>query len=181
MRPLTLSVSGEASKLTLVGSATTYAVPGLPVTQSVRTHLLNRELTLTLNGANISSNIYSISAELQNDINWLGYETVNAGLSVTNASTAMYPTDFTIDKKTLSGSIGQYITDTTSSDLQNFTTGESLRIKAGETISSTFYGFDINMASCSFTNRANVAEVFTQNYDWRSTDNSTALSSIITI
>lgn len=181
MRPLTLSVSGEASKLTLVGSATTYAVPGLPVAQSVRTHLLNRELTLTLNGANISSNIYSISAELQNDINWLGYETVNAGLSVTNASTAMYPTDFTIDKKTLSGSIGQYITDTTSSDLQNFTTGESLRIKAGETISSTFYGFDINMASCSFTNRANVAEVFTQNYDWRSTDNSTALSSIITI
>ena len=181
MRPLTLSVSGEASKLTLAGVASSYVIPGLPVAQSVRTHLMNKELTVTLNGANISSNIYSISAELQNDINWLGYETVNAGLSVTNASTAMYPTDFTIDKKTLSGSIGQYITDTTSSDLQNFTTGESLRIKAGETISSTFYGFDINMASCSFTNRANVAEVFTQNYDWRSTDNSTALSSIITI
>lgn len=180
-KPLTLSVSGEASKLTLVGAATTYAVPGLPVAQSVRTHLMNKELTVTLNSANISSNLYSIKAELQNDINWVGYQTVNAGLDVTNASNAMYPTEFTVDKKTLSGSIGQYITDTTSSDLQNFTTGESLRIKAGETLSSTFYGFDINMASCSFTNRANVAEVFTQSYDWRSTDNSTALSSIITI
>jgi len=180
-KPLTLALEGEASKLTLAGAATTYAVPGLPVAQSVRTHLMNKELTVTLNSADISSNIYSIKAELQNDINWVGYQTVNAGLDVTNASNAMYPTEFTIDKKTLSGSIGQYITDTTSSDLQNFTTGESLRIKAGETISSAFCGFDLNMASCSFTNRANVAEVFTQNYDWRSTDNSTALSSIITI
>ena len=180
-KPLTLSVSGEASKLTLAGVASSYVIPGLPVAQSARTHLMNKELTVTLNSANISSNLYSIKAELQNDINWVGYQTVNAGLDVTNASNAMYPTEFTVDKKTLSGSIGQYITDTTSSDLQNFTTGESLRIKAGETISSTFYGFDINMASCSFTNRANVAEVFTQSYDWRSTDNSTALSSIITI
>ena len=180
-KPLTLTVAGEASKLTLAGVASSYVIPGLPVAQSVRTHLMNKELTVTLNSANISSNLYSIKAELQNDINWVGYQTVNAGLDVTNASNAMYPTEFTVDKKTLSGSIGQYITDTTSSDLQNFTTGESLRIKAGETISSTFYGFDINMASCSFTNRANVAEVFTQNYDWRSTDNSTALSSIITI
>ena len=180
-KPLTLTVAGEASKLTLAGVASSYVVPGLPVAQSVRTHLMNKELTVTLNSANISSNLYSIKAELQNDINWVGYQTVNAGLDVTNASNAMYPTEFTVNKKTLSGSIGQYITDTTSSDLQNFTTGESLRIKAGETISSTFYGFDINMASCSFTNRANVAEVFTQNYDWRSTDNSTALSSIITI
>ena len=174
-------MAGEASKLTLAGVASSYVVPGLPVAQSVRTHLMNKELTVTLNSANISSNLYSIKAELQNDINWVGYQTVNAGLDVTNASNAMYPTEFTVNKKTLSGSIGQYITDTTSSDLQNFTTGESLRIKAGETISSTFYGFDINMASCSFTNRANVAEVFTQSYDWRSTDNSTALSSIITI
>ena len=139
--------------------------------------LLESETDLIANLSNLSA-LLNLSLD---DINWVGYQTVNAGLDVTNASNAMYPTEFTVDKKTLSGSIGQYITDTTSSDLQNFTTGESLRIKAGETLSSTFYGFDINMASCSFTNRANVAEVFTQNYDWRSTDNSTALSSIITI
>ena len=183
MTPLTLSVSGEASKLTLVGSATTYVVPGLPVAQSVRTHLLNRELKVTLNSTDISTNIYSIKAELQNDINWTPYTTVNEALSVTSATNAMYPTVFTINKKTLAGSIGQYITDTTSSDLQDFTTGESLRIQAGESIhtSNPFPGIDINMASCSFTNRAKVEEVFTQSYDWRSTDNLTALSSIITI
>lgn len=183
MTPLTLSVSGEASKLTLVGSATTYAVPGLPVAESVRTHLLNRELKVTLNSTDISTNIYSIKAELQNDINWTPYTTVNEALSVTSATNAMYPTVFTINKKTLAGSIGQYITDTTSSDLQDFTTGESLRIQAGESIhtSNPFPGIDINMASCSFTNRAKVEEVFTQSYDWRSTDNLTALSSIITI
>ena len=183
MTPLTLSVSGEASKLTLVGSANTYAVPGLPVAQSARTHLLNRELKVTLNSTDISTNIYSIKAELQNDINWTPYTTVNEALSVTSATNAMYPTVFTINKKTLAGSIGQYITDTTSSDLQDFTTGESLRIQAGESIhtSNPFPGIDINMASCSFTNRAKVEEVFTQSYDWRSTDNLTALSSIITI
>ena len=181
--PLTLSLSGEASKLTLVGSATSYVIPGLSVAQSVRTHLLNKELKVTLNSTDLSTNIYSIKAELQNDINWTPYTTVNEALSVTNATNAMYPTNFTVNKKTLAGSIGQYITDTTSSDLQDFTTGESLRIQAGESIhtSNPFPGIDINMASCSFTNRAKVEEVFTQSYDWRSTDNLTALSSIITI
>lgn len=178
--PLRLSVSGEAAKLTLVGAASSYVIPGLPATVSpARTYLVNRQLDVTLNSADISTNIYSISAELQNEIEWTSYDTVNEALNVTSASNAIYPTDFTIKTKTLSGSIGQYITDTTSSDLQNFTTGESLRIKAGEVISSTFYGFDINMSSCSFTNRANVGDVFTQNYDWRFTDNSTLLSNVI--
>ena len=182
LKPLRLSVTGQASKLTKVAANNAFTTPGIIVADSAtRTRLISEEHTITLGGSDISDSIYSIKAELQNDIEWTPYQTVNAGLDVTNASNAMYPTEFTVDKKTLSGSIGQYITDTTSSDLQNFTTGESLRIKAGETISSTFYGFDINMASCSFTNRANVAEVFTQSYDWRSTDNSTALSSIITI
>ena len=177
--PLLLSVAGEAAKLTLAGVASSYAIPGLPVVSPTRTYLVNRQLDLTLNSADISTNIYSISAELQNEIEWTSYDTINEALNVTSASNAIYPTDFTIKNKTLSGSIGQYITDTTSSDLQNFTTGESLRIKAGEVISSTFYGFDINMASCSFTNRANVGDVFTQNYDWRFTDNSTLLSNVI--
>jgi hypothetical protein len=178
--PLRLSVSGDAAKLSLVGAASSYVIPGWSTAISpTRTYLVNRHLDLTLNSADISTNIYSISAELQNEIEWTSYDTINEALNVTSASNAIYPTDFTIKNKTLSGSIGQYITDTTSSDLQNFTTGESLRIKAGEVISSTFYGFDINMASCSFTNRANVGDVFTQNYDWRFTDNSTLLSNVI--
>lgn len=181
-RNLRLNISGEASKLSKVGTATSFAVPGSEVrATSPRTYLQSKENTVTLGGSDISSCVYSLRAELQNDITWTPYETINDAIGVTNAATAMYPSNFTVTKKSLAGSIGRYITSTSNTDVQTFNTGTSLRIKSGETISSTFYGFDLNMASCSFTNRSNVAEVFTQSYDWRFTDNSTALSSVISI
>ena len=93
----------------------------------------------------------------------------------------MYPSSFTINSKTLAGSIGRYLADTTGADIQTFSTGTSLRIQAGKDLhtSNAYPGIDINMASCSFTNRASVGEVFTQNYDWRFTDNSADLLSVI--
>ena len=55
--------------------------PGLIVADSAtRTHLISEEHTITLGGSDISDSIYSIKAELQNDIQWTPYQTVNAGL-----------------------------------------------------------------------------------------------------
>ena len=181
-KPLSLSVTGEASKLTKIGTNSSYTVPGTIVEDSAtRTHLISEEHTITLGGSDISDSVYSIKAELQNDIQWIPYQTVNAGLDVTNAATAMYPSSFTVNGKTLAGSIGRYLCDTTGADAQTFSTGTSLRIQAGKDIhvSNAYPGIDINMTSCSFTNRAGVDEVFIQSYDWRFTDNSANLLSII--
>ena len=180
-KPLSMTVTGEASKLTK-GALSSYTIPGAIVTDSAtRTHLISEEHTITLGGSDISDSVFSIKAELQNDIEWIPYQTVNAGLGATNASTAMFPSSFTINKKSLAGSIGRYLCDTTGSDAQTFSTGTSLRIQAGKDLhaSNAYPGIDINMASCSFTNRANVAEVFTESYDWRFTDNSADLLSVI--
>jgi len=181
-KPLSLSVTGEASKLTKVGANSSYTIPGAIVTESAtRTHLISEEHTITLGGSDISDSIYSVKAEFQNNVEWTPYQTVNAGLAATNAATAMFPDSFTVKGKTLSGSIGRYLTDTAGSDVQTFSTGTSLRIQAGKDlhVSNAYPGIDINMSSCSFTNRANVADVFTQSYEWRFIDNPTDLLGVI--
>ena len=42
------------------------------------------------------------------------------------------------------------------------------------------YGVDFNITNCSFTNRLSTADTFLEEYNWRMTQNPTALSSVIT-
>ena len=42
------------------------------------------------------------------------------------------------------------------------------------------YGVDFNITNCSFTNRMSTPDVFREEYNWRMTQNPTALSSVIT-
>ena len=92
----------------------------------------------------------------------------------------MYPDGYVVKKKILAGSISQYLTDTNTSNVQTWNTSLSLEIKAGNGLSGTqFRGFQIGSATSTFTNRMNSADVFVQNYDWRITDNSTSLATIL--
>jgi hypothetical protein len=88
----------------------------------------------------------------------------------------MYPSNFTLKKRVLSGSIGQYVNSDTDGLLQEWQTGVSIVIKAGE---SATQGFQFDLSNCTFTNRNNVADVFTQAYDWKMNDNPTDLGSKI--
>lgn len=179
--PLTLAVSGQASKLSKVGENNSYTVPGTVQSSTAnRTYLRTTEITNTLNSVDISSETISINAELQNDIQWTPYTTVQGGISATSRSNAEFPENFTIGKKTFSGTIARYLCDTNNSLVNNFDETATLRIKAGQTIGGSFFGFDFNMPACSFTNRSAVSEIFTQSYDWKLTDNSQALNSTIT-
>jgi len=174
---LTIEVSGEGSKLSKLDS---FDIPGTPQPRAAtKTFLQAIEQTVEISQEDLSSCVYKLSVELQNDISWNAYTTVDKGIEAIDNASSMYPTNFTIQKRVLSGNIGQYITDTNSSTVQNWNKNTSLRIKVGQNIGGTLYGFDFNIPTCSFTNRLNVGSLFTQEFDWRLTDNSTALSSII--
>jgi len=179
--PLTLTVSGEASKLSkLLVNATSFTSPGVhqPMT-SGRKYLRGDDISIELDSVEISSEVFSISAELQNDIKWVENRTLYDAMAIQqNQDALVYPENFIINKKIFSGSIGRYSCDTNSNLENTSSINSSLKIKVGEK-EGVIYGFEFDMLTCSFTNRSSSDEIFTQNYDWRLTDNSRPLSSTI--
>ena len=164
---LKLTLSGEASKLSIFAGS----IPGVAVFVSVprtRTQQKVGYLFVSVDGDTLTQGIYKVAIELQNDIAWTPYETVNKALDVTNAATSMYPSNFTLEKRILSGSIGQYVLSNFYSSVQTWETGVSLVIKAGK---SATQGFQVNLTNASFTNRNGAGDVFTQTYDWKMNDN----------
>ena len=130
-RPLRLSISGEASKLskhseaipgtlqTAGTSTTTYIVPDLP--------------TLTLGSDDVSKSIVGMTVSLQNNINWNNYNTVQGATTATNAATSQYPTNFTVGTKVLSGTISKYLDDESTSVL-TWNSNTSLRLRVGKDV-----------------------------------------------
>ena len=167
---LKLAISGEASKLTRDATLPTASTdPAVTVVApGTRTYQQVNYLQLKADNTNLTEGIYQVSVELQNNIEWLRYETVNDALAVTNSDNSMYPSDFTLKKRILSGSIGQYVLSNFNSDVQSWKTGVDMVIKAGE---SATQGFQFDLEKCTFTNRNSVADVFTQSYDWKMNDN----------
>ena len=167
---LKLTISGEASKLTRNATLPTASTdPAVTVVApGTRTYQQVKYLQLKADTTNLTEGIYQVSVELQNNIEWLPYETVNDALAVTNSDNSMYPSDFTLKKRILSGSIGQYVLSNFNSDVQSWKTGVDMVIKAGE---SATQGFQFDLEKCTFTNRNSVADVFTQSYDWKMNDN----------
>lgn len=108
-RPLRLAVSGEASKL----SNYTGTIPGTlqNTTVTASTYTMATIDTLTLDGEDISSDVVSLTVELQNDIDWNKYNTLQGTYSTTSASTSMYPSNYTIGTRMLGGTITKYLKD----------------------------------------------------------------------
>ena len=108
-RPLRLAVSGEASKL----SNYTGTIPGTlqNTTVTASTYTLATIDTLTLGGEDISADVVSLTVELQNDIDWNKYNTLQGTYSTTSASTSMYPSNYTIGTRMLGGTITKYLKD----------------------------------------------------------------------
>ena len=166
LETLKLGIQGQASKLI---NDRTLVIPNLAsATRGTRTQQKVGYLFVSVDGDTLTQGIYKVAIELQNDIAWTPYETVNKALDVTNAATSMYPSNFTLEKRILSGSIGQYVLSNFYSSVQTWETGVSLVIKAGK---SATQGFQVNLTNASFTNRNGAGDVFTQTYDWKMNDN----------
>ena len=170
-KPLTLSVSGQGKKLTRLASD--FSLPGSLQSASATRTPVRALLDVEVGGSNVT-NLVSCTLSVQNNINWTPYETLHNSLSVTNASNAMYPSDYSLGERVVSGNITQYIGSNNSSTVQSFNTNTSVRVKTlfDSNLSDTDTAqddtfLDANLTSCMFTKRSNVNEVFTQTFDYR--------------
>ena len=171
VRPLSLTVSGEASKLSTV-AALPYTTIGRSVTRTYNTS----GLTILLDSVHLDTDVATVSVEVQNEVSWNPWVSVHSGV----LGGISYPSTYTISKRILSGNISRHLNTDNSSSLNTSSSNSTLNIKVGQNILGTFYGFEFDIASCSYTNRLQTGGIFKQSYDWRMTQNPTSLSDVIT-
>ena len=185
--PFIIRLEGEGTKLIRVGNESE-TIPGDGVTGSDYTtdppevrfpELRNRTRTPLIVYPVISTadnldmtHIISANLRISNEINWTNYSTLQDSLLITDndTSTIMFPSTYTVEKRTASGEIRQYQVDDNVSQFDNFSTNTDLTIKAikvGNAPSDTPF-FQIRLNPISYTARVDVAPVFTQSYDFKS-------------
>ena len=170
-----IGVSGQGTKLSRVGNES-YSIPGSLQSESSTRNPLQVYPVVTIDSLDMN-NIVGTNLQIQNNITWTPFETLHDSLSVTNSSNAMFPSAYTVENRIVSGAITQYQTDNNITQFDDFSTNSNINISAKKLDGTTFWAIQINPAM--YTARVNVADVYTQSYDFRSTDN-TALGTRIT-
>ena len=174
---LKLSIQGQASKL-IRDTVVPESYHGVtPIQRSGnRTFQRIEHLTASIGGTSILDGLHSVSVEVQNNISWTPFETINDALLTDNASTSMYPSNFTLEKRIVSGSFNRYITNQNKTDVQTWKHDQAIVIKAGK---SATIGYQFNLDNCTFTNRTTVEDTFSQSFDWRLNSNPSDLGTLI--
>ena len=167
----TVVVEGQGTKLTRAGDES-YSIPGSAQSESsTRTPLMVYPV-ISVDSLNMNS-LISATLQIQNNIDWTPFETLQNSLSVTNSSNAMFPTTYTLGNRIASGAVQQYQTDNNITQFDDFSTSSNLTIKAVEVgkASSDSGFFSINLNPIHYTARMAVSDVYTQSYDFASSDN----------
>ena len=173
---LILAVSGNGQKLSRVGDES-FSLPGTLQSASATRTVLKPLLDIEVDGSDVS-NLQAATLQVQNNIDWTPYETLQNSLSVTSASNAMYPSSYSLKERVVSGNITQFFTTSNESDFQTFNTNTLVRVKTLKPDGNVF--FDANLNGCMFTKRSNPGEVFTQTFDYRLVNSPADLGTIIT-
>ena len=161
-RHLILQVSGQGKKLSRVANES-FSLPGnLQSASTTRTP--TKPLLDVLVSSSAVSNLVAATLQVQNNIQWTPYETLQNSLSVTNATNAMYPSDYSLSDRNVSGNITQFHSDANASEYQTFNTSTSVKIRTK--VNGSIF-FNANLADCMYTKRSTASEVFTQTYDFR--------------
>ena len=176
----TISLQGQGTKLERAGDES-FSIPGNAASESAtRTPLLVYPV-ISIDSLTME-NIMSTTVTIQNDINWTAYGTLQESLNVTNASNIMRPSNYTVQRRTISGAVRQYQIDNNITQFDDFSTTSNITIKAiqvGKAANATpFLQMSLNPAS--FTARMSPEEVYTQSYDFNNLDNGTTVPNIIT-
>jgi len=173
-----MRLEGQGKKLTRAGDES-FSIPGSAQSESATRTPLIVYPVIIIDSLDMSS-IISCNLQIQNEITWTPYETLNDSLEVTDSSNAMFPTTYTLGKRILSGEIRQYQNDNNVTQFDDFNTASNLILRAievGKASNATPF-FQANLNPCMYTARMQPAEVYTQSYDFRTLDN-TALGSVI--
>ena len=170
----TVVVEGQGTKLTRVGDES-FNLGTIQSESSTRTPLLTYPV-VTVDSLDMSS-IIGVTLQIQNDISWTPFETLQNSLAVTNSSNAMFPSAYTVQSRIVSGAITQYQTDNNITQFDDFSTSSNLSITAKKSDNTDFWKITLNPVM--YTARMQPADAYTQSYDFRSTDN-TALGTRIT-
>lgn len=175
---ITVGLSGQGVKLTRFNTAFSVSIGSY---NSNPTYAISKETVVTVDGSTLS-NILSVSIEVQNNISWTDNLTLQKSLVVTSAANTVFPSSFTLEGRTLGGSIQQYVDEVRTQSKANVQTWKELTsvvIQVGN--STADYQLQVNMPSaCSFTNRVAFGEIFTQSYDYRLMISPTSLTSYFT-
>ena len=167
-----MTVEGQGIKLTRVGDES-YSLGTVQSESSTRTPLLIYP-EVTIDSLNMTS-IFGLTVQIQNDIQWTPYETLQSSLSVTDSSNAMFPNTYTVSKRIVSGAITQYQTDNNKTQFDDFNPNCNINIYAKKVSDgSIFWQMQINPAM--YTARLQTGEVYSQSYDFRSADNTNTLA-----
>jgi len=167
---VTLSIAGTASRLTEdvgVGASAPYVdfsyLPIMPYKFSVNIDSEQKE------------GIAGITVELQNKISWITYGTLHESLSVSSETNSIYPLNYVIDEKVLSGTVQQYLTSINKDTVNTWRNGVPIVITAGK-----YDPLIIDIPNAIFTNRLDpTADLFMQFFDFRMTSTNTNLTDIV--
>jgi hypothetical protein len=170
-----VDIEGEGIKLTRVGDES-YNLGTIQPESTTRTPILVYP-AISISGLDMN-NILSVSVQIQNNIEWVPYETLQSSLAVTNSSNAMFPSAYTVSNRVVSGTIQQYQTENNITQFNDFSTNTIMNIAARKASDGTAF-WNIRIDPAMYTARMEVGDVYTQSYDYRSIDN-TALGTRIT-
>lgn len=171
---LTVSVSGTASKISKFGNVGSVTIPGTPFNVGIKSYTNIDKLNVSISGTILSS-IASIHMDLKNDISWYPNNTVNEAV----AGTMMYPDSYTLQGRTLSGSITQFLTSENVDTVSDTSTTAPIVISIYcSTYSTTTPLLEFNLPSTVFTRRLNFEELINRVYDFRLNYNSTTVKPI---
>lgn len=160
---ITVSLTGTASKLERFGPTGT-VIPGTPVARDIyHEGIIPRRVSVSIDGVEMD-NISSVTIELANDVQWVNYDTLHKSLYVTSASDTQYPEAFFVSKKTLSGTIVKYLTETYNDEKWSLNT--PIRVQVGD---STTYYLDINIPAAVVTKQPTVGDIFAHLFNFRMT------------
>ena len=169
---MTVDLSAEGSKVSRINHSS-FSIGSF---DSGPTYVANPTIKATVDGT-VLENVISISLEVQNSIEWTKNNTVQNALSVTNAGNSVFPSSFVLKDRDVAGNITTYI-GTQVSDLQTWKENIAIRIQAG--LSAGNDQLDAQLTPCSFTNRVDTTEIFTQGYDFRMMGSPTDLDDLFT-
>lgn len=171
--PLTVSISGSASKLTKFGNVGEVTIPGT-INTLTRSYTVVDRLVSSISGSTLDS-VASVHMDLKNDISWYSNNTVQEAI----AGTMMYPGSYVLQGRTLSGSITQFITSDNIDTISDTSTSAPIDISIYYlTYSSSTPLLKFSLPSTVFTRRLNFEELINRVYDFRLNSNNIAVSDI---